>query len=846
MKLVAGNIYVHKDQLDGLDPMVKEAVREALQLTPITDWSDFDLVRYTDKLDEFSFLSYSSFLEDAFPRLLKSHKVQLSKRSVSFRDYRDSSNPPILHRKELFSVFDSELLEKWSALTLALEEVGAFDEPLKIGFQNQWVKTLHAKGFYVDGHHLLPLANQDSLVDRITLIESNGSMVQRHLTALTRYALSAPVQQLIRCGLLMKESSFFDYGCGRGDDLRALLDNGYQAGGWDPHFANEQVIYEADVVNLGFVLNVIEDPLERSLALKKALKLAQKVLSVGVMVANENNVSGTPYADGVLTSRQTFQKYFSQQEFIDYLFAQTGLMPFPVAPGICLLFKDEDVEQRFLLGRQTSRSVVAEGFHYRREQRIRERVPRPRAVKQSIFEANRELLDELWEQTLILGREPMPEELLNLSQLIDVFGSLKRAFKLNWNNQNATEFELASKQRLEDLTVYFAMEKFRQQRPYKDQPTRLKTDVKYFFGSLRSAQDAGFSLLKSVPDLKSLWEDAKRGAECGVGFFDESTDQYFIPADKLSFQQPIVRACVGCAAALYGDAASSSLIKVHIRSSKVTFLTYDDFYGKPIPLLVQRVKINLKTLRMDVFTYDGPFTPIPLLEKSRFLSEGDQGFLEQFNFDIRLREEGFFEHEFDVLSFETIQKFLHDACLQISGFDLLLVDKAPDVGAPCGRYLMFRDFFLCGETQAKFQIFNLPKQVETYRAYYLLAKNVLDPLIDYFGPIKLTYGFCGSKLRPLIKKRVSHDRDQHASFEKKRNGEFVCSRGGAACDFIVEHEDMYEVAEWVAGNTPVDRLYFHGSDRPIHISYKLVPDGEFYQVEESDSGKQLTKKLIFS
>jgi hypothetical protein len=140
---------------------------------------------------------------------------------------------------------------------------------------------------------------------------------------------------------------------------------------------------------------------------------------------------------------------------------------------------------------------------------------------------------------------------------------------------------------------------------------------------------------------------------------------------------------------------------------------------------------------------------------------------------------------------------------------------------------------------------NLPKEVATYRAYYLLATGVLDPLIDYFGPIKLTYGFCGDKLRSLIKKRVSHDRDQHASFEKKRSGDLVCSRGGAACDFIVEDEDMFEVAQWLAENTPIDRMYFYGSDRPLHVSYKSIPDREFYEMLTSDSGKLSPRKLSF-
>jgi DNA phosphorothioation-associated putative methyltransferase len=556
LKVVAGNTYIHREAVEGLDTTIAAPLKAALRVTSIQNWSDFDLIRYTDSLDEFSFLKYSDFLEDAFPRLLKAHKVILSKGNVSVRDYSKSLNPPILHRKELFPVFQEEVREQWSRLTKTLEDVGAFDEPLKIGFQLQWEDILYSKGFYVQDHQLLPIGNLQnaSPQDRGT---SDFSGVQRHLTALTRYSLSGPVQQLIRCGLLSKELSFFDYGCGRGDDLSTLLDNGYMAAGWDPHFANDQPLCEADVVNLGFVLNVIEDPQERNLALKRALKLSRKVLSVGVMIANENNVNGIPYADGVLTSRNTFQKYFSQQEFIEYLHRETALTPFPVAPGICLLFKDEAVEQQFLFTRYAGRSTTAEQFQFRRERKARERTVRQRPAKISVFEANRELLDDLWEETLRLGREPQMEEISNLPLLTEVFGSFRKALKLNQTHQDPSELELASIQRQDDLAVYFALEKFRQQKAYSDQPARLKTDIRYFFGNLKSAQDAGFSLLREIPDVKSLWDSARRGAKSSLQSNWKASPQ----AKRKGMKQPLPEVCaLNCSESFHCRA------KAHTRS----------------------------------------------------------------------------------------------------------------------------------------------------------------------------------------------------------------------------------------------------------------------------------------
>lgn len=78
----------------------------------------------------------------------------------------------------------------------------------------------------------------------------------------------------------------------------------------DPHFAPEAPRGPAQVVNLGFVLNVIEDPSERSEALRSLYGLTERVLAVAVMPARKGG--GTDFADGVVTTRRTFRKYFGQ------------------------------------------------------------------------------------------------------------------------------------------------------------------------------------------------------------------------------------------------------------------------------------------------------------------------------------------------------------------------------------------------------------------------------------------------------------------------------------------------------------------------------------------------------
>ena len=72
-----------------------------------------------------------------------------------------------------------------------------------------------------------------------------------------------------------------------------------------------------------------------------------------------------------------------------------------------------------------------------------------------------------------------------------------------------------------------------------------------------------------------------------------------------------------------------------------------------------------------------------------------------------------------------------------------------------------------------------------------------------------------------------------------------CFVGKKAVDFLVEDEDMLEVVEWVANNLAFDRMYFYGSNRPIHISYSGSLNREIYELTTTKNGNQVPKKLTF-
>jgi len=81
--------------------------------------------------------------------------------------------------------------------------------------------------------------------------------IDRHKAAISRNDLSKPVFAALQQNVINEGDSVFDYGCGKGDDVKILRKQGYDAIGWDPFHAPENQKRSADIVNLGYVINEI-------------------------------------------------------------------------------------------------------------------------------------------------------------------------------------------------------------------------------------------------------------------------------------------------------------------------------------------------------------------------------------------------------------------------------------------------------------------------------------------------------------------------------------------------------------------------------------------------------------
>jgi DNA phosphorothioation-associated putative methyltransferase len=650
--------YLHKSALTELDPSLEKfifAVGNALKI-PEDDWHVVKLSRNEFKL---SLLSYPSFFDESYPALTQSVTVNLTKLEHRVSRYESSDNPPILHRKETLIPYTHPAFDDFVQLTQEGENAGLYANSRMIGFKQSWENIIAKHGFeLVDGR----LFRASSFTDTQGSDKTNS--IDRHKTALVRHELSSPMKHLAKQGYLLGDYSIFDYGCGRGDDLRELQAHGLEALGWDPNFCPEADKIESDIVNIGFVINVIEDAVERSEAIRGAWQLANKLLVVSAMLANDSFISQfTAYKDGVITSRNTFQKYYAQAELKGYIERTLDENAIAVSPGIYYIFRDKIEEQRFLAKR-----------HQRHHQWHQITTPTPASEAQArlLFTQHQTLLSAYWDRCLALGRIPVDEEFAQSNDIKLHFGNAKKALKLLIQVQGEEaekEFEQAIALRREDLLVYFALSQFEQHKGYSRLPDEQKRDIKIFFDTYKVAINEAKILLFSISDTK-LIEQACIDAHDNKLPASKLNTGHSLEFHKkfLSYLPALLRVYVGAAVQLYGELDEIDLVKIHITSGKVSFMGYDNFDTSPLPTLRERIKVKMWQLDVDFFDYVEVDKRPALILKSQFLDASFPDYKSQCLFDKNLIKKKLITPPYSDITLSMLMIQLSSQQLSIRGY----------------------------------------------------------------------------------------------------------------------------------------------------------------------------------
>lgn len=620
-KCLPDAVYLHKEALEKTDPMLARfasAVGATLKLSA-DEWNIVKLGRHSFRL---SLLHYPDFFSQAYPSLHRSVTIDLVKLQHHIIDYQSQDNPPILHRKEQMILPEHPSYADFSLITQEGEAAGLYDEPRRIGFKQSWERMMARHGYTLLDGRLF----RDSMLTQ-SGDAANEATIDRHKTALVRYGLSAPMKALEKHGYLSGEYSLFDYGCGRGDDLRELEAHGIDALGWDPNFRPESDKVSSELVNLGYVINVIEDLDERIEALLGAWALADTLLVISAMLASDDFIAQfTRYKDGIITTRNTFQKYFTQNELRGFIERTLDEQPIAIAPGIFFVFKDKLAEQQFLSGRQRR--------HHSWQQISSPRLNQDEK-KQALLESHHELFSQFWQRCLNLGRVPANEEFSRCSELKSLVGSHRQALLLLADHDHTEQLNQAKHQRIDDILAYFALNLFAKRKPYSNLPEELKRDIKVFFADYSNLQQQAVALLYSIASPQQIELACQKAHAALPASLLYPGHSLLLHKQYINELPALLRVYVGAASQLYGELDGIDVVKIHIRSGKVSLMKYEDF-DKPIPFLVEWVKIKMAVQEVDFFDYIDTHNRPPLLNKSYLISPESPTFKAQRSLELRL------------------------------------------------------------------------------------------------------------------------------------------------------------------------------------------------------------------
>lgn len=596
-KLLPDALYVHQSAVAGLDPQLQTCVEKARSLTPQS--AEATLVKFSLSKPLITFLFYPDFDTDPHPALVSSLQVDLVTQAVGSRDYSTTDNPPILHRKDAFVLPDYPGFEAFQWLTQQEVVLGLLADSRGIGWRRAWDERLRDRQLEVHAHGLAcprPEAQPGIWPDG----KNARPTIHRHKAAIARSSASKPVRLALEAGLFPPNAVYFDYGCGHGADIAHIAHLGYASSGWDPHYRPDTERTAADVVNLGYVINVIEDPVERRDALLNAWNLTRQVLIVAAQVLVDDRVRGLmAYGDGIITSRQTFQKYYEQEELKAYIDQVLGVDAVPLALGIYAVFRDADAAERLRASRFRSRATAP---------RVRLHVKR--------FEDYRPILEPLMAFYTERGRLPVKAEIeaAGCEAAQAEFGTLRRAFQVIEQATEAAEWGAIAEKRRQDWLVYLALSQFGDRPKFRTLSPIAQHDIKALFGNYPAACTAADLMLMNLGNTDIV---VQIGRESAIG--QQRPNSLWIHHTALDALDPLLRLYEGCASRTLGRPDDATLIKLHLGLPKITYLSVPHFDTEPHPGIASRMQIDLRDLHVNYRDYDLTDNPPLIHQKEQLL-----------------------------------------------------------------------------------------------------------------------------------------------------------------------------------------------------------------------------------
>ena len=404
------------------------------------------------------------------------------------------------------------------------------------------------------------------------------------------------------------------------------------------------------VVNLGYVVNVVESPAERVQALQEAWHLTKSVLIVTARLKMEELGSElTPFGDGFLTGRGTFQKFYDQGELREWIDAVLGVSSVPATPGVFYIFRNPQQAESF-----------------RAQQYERRRTRTAQDLADQFARSHQHLFEPVVEFVFRRGRFPEADEVEAADGLSSVLGSRRRAVNTVSHLVGADKLRRIKEERVDDLLVYLALARFGRRPRWGGLPLVLQRDIRALFGTYRRACQEADDLLFSAGDRENL----ERGFRAG-GLGKLMPTALYVHVSALIQLPAIVRVYEGCARRYIGTVEGANIVKLHRFKFQVSYLSYPNFDKDPHPALAATLVVPLQTFHIRYRNYTEIDNPPILHRKEEFVS--DEHLLKARFARLTRQEErkGLFHSPADIGTSQAWSRLLASKRLRLRGHQLV-------------------------------------------------------------------------------------------------------------------------------------------------------------------------------
>ena len=209
----------------------------------------------------------------------------------------------------------------------------------------------------------------------------------------------------------------------------------------------------------------------------------------------------------------------------------------------------------------------------------------------------------------------------------------------------------------EDLLVYLALAKLKNGNVLSSMPQILKDRIlKHLGNNIRALAESRklLSCLSNPGEIVGLCEKSSLGIQ--------DREAMWIHTSLIKELHPALRVYIGCSSFFYGDPESADIVKIHKKSSKVTYYLYDDFENKLLPEMHDRIKIDLTRQKIDHFDHRSKKNPEVVYFKERFIDKESKQYEEWNQFSRHLKVNGYNPEKIHIEQNKNLSEILKNFC----------------------------------------------------------------------------------------------------------------------------------------------------------------------------------------